>query len=369
MIRKFILVAIAVLMTAVASFAELRTDTKGQYPAVFAHRGCWFKGDVPENSLTAVRMAKRFGYAGVEIDVRETSDGVLVVLHDRTLKRTMRNAADYSPLSKDVAIADITFEDVRNNYVMISRHEQMREKIPTLEEVLLECKKHGLIAMMHTSTWAAYRMAHEIMGDGNWIAFTSREPSLDYARNKVGMTGPVLYAINASHPVDKVMAQLDAIGKPCGISTMDTKLLTSEYNKQFTDKGYEVQASVFRSPNDWNAYANGVTYQLTDFVVMPGQRMNLVETISGKSLTLSEGKTVSKAWPEMDYGAIVLRIKFKGTITVAVNGVTYKVTSDGKREECIGRRFCDAEPSFSLTADKKTKIKYYHVDLKEPTNL
>lgn len=45
-------------------------------------------------------MAARMGYAGIECDVKKTKDGHLVVLHDKTINRTMRNAVDYSLLTK-----------------------------------------------------------------------------------------------------------------------------------------------------------------------------------------------------------------------------------------------------------------------------
>ncbi|MGC2485347.1 MAG: glycerophosphodiester phosphodiesterase [Acidimicrobiales bacterium] len=47
---------------------------------VLAHRGAHF--NVRENTLDAFREAKELGVAGVELDVRRTSDGVLVVHHD-----------------------------------------------------------------------------------------------------------------------------------------------------------------------------------------------------------------------------------------------------------------------------------------------
>jgi glycerophosphoryl diester phosphodiesterase len=47
---------------------------------VLAHRGAHF--NVRENTLDAFREARELGVAGVELDVRRTSDGVLVVHHD-----------------------------------------------------------------------------------------------------------------------------------------------------------------------------------------------------------------------------------------------------------------------------------------------
>jgi glycerophosphoryl diester phosphodiesterase len=52
---------------------------------VTAHRGSSMTA--PENTLSAIEQALRDGADFVEIDVRETADGVLVLLHDRDLRR------------------------------------------------------------------------------------------------------------------------------------------------------------------------------------------------------------------------------------------------------------------------------------------
>ena len=53
----------------------------------FAHRGLHTRDRaVPENSLEAFRLAARAGY-GIELDVRLTRDGQVVVFHDNDLKR------------------------------------------------------------------------------------------------------------------------------------------------------------------------------------------------------------------------------------------------------------------------------------------
>src|SRR4051794_2489822 len=54
-------------------------------PRGFAHRGL-HGSDVPENSLAAFESAVALG-AGIECDVRLTSDGSAVVFHDADLAR------------------------------------------------------------------------------------------------------------------------------------------------------------------------------------------------------------------------------------------------------------------------------------------
>lgn len=55
-------------------------------PRVIAHRGG--RGLWPENTLYAFRKAADLGADVLEMDIRQTADGVLVVLHDETVDRT-----------------------------------------------------------------------------------------------------------------------------------------------------------------------------------------------------------------------------------------------------------------------------------------
>ncbi|ACQ78944.1 glycerophosphoryl diester phosphodiesterase [Beutenbergia cavernae DSM 12333] len=55
-------------------------------PLVAAHRGA--SATHPENTLLAFRAAVDAGADAIELDVRCSSDGVLVVIHDATLDRT-----------------------------------------------------------------------------------------------------------------------------------------------------------------------------------------------------------------------------------------------------------------------------------------
>lgn len=55
-------------------------------PAIIAHRGA--SADALENTLAALALALRQGADAIELDLRATSDGELVLLHDETLERT-----------------------------------------------------------------------------------------------------------------------------------------------------------------------------------------------------------------------------------------------------------------------------------------
>jgi glycerophosphoryl diester phosphodiesterase len=80
-------------------------------PLIVAHRGAW--DEAPQNSLAAVRRAAALGCDGIEIDVRRTADGQMVVVHDARLRwRSVRRLehrevrarmeAGQAPLLRDV---------------------------------------------------------------------------------------------------------------------------------------------------------------------------------------------------------------------------------------------------------------------------
>ena len=95
-------------------------------PWIVAHRGA--SADAPENTLAAVRLAWEQGADAVEVDLRLTRDGHVVVLHDATARRTA---------GVDLAVARATLAELRALDVGSFKGEAWRgETIPTLREVL-----------------------------------------------------------------------------------------------------------------------------------------------------------------------------------------------------------------------------------------
>lgn len=72
------------------TFAKIRQvdslNDIAQTPWIIAHRGA--SGDAPENTLSAFRLAVEQGCHAIELDVRMSRDGHLVVCHDATVDRT-----------------------------------------------------------------------------------------------------------------------------------------------------------------------------------------------------------------------------------------------------------------------------------------
>lgn len=85
MIRTTLIVAL-LMLRATPSSAQT-TPSKTAEVAFVAHRGGIVPG-YPENTLAAFREAIRHGAEVIEIDLRGTSDGAIVIMHDETVDRT-----------------------------------------------------------------------------------------------------------------------------------------------------------------------------------------------------------------------------------------------------------------------------------------
>ena len=117
-------------------------------PLVIAHRGA--SAIAPENTLAAFARALADGADGLELDVRLARDGVPIVIHDSTLRRTGRCAGVVSELtSGELGRIDIG-SWFNRAHPKLAQAKYSREVIPTLEQVFSVCQaqsrtQHALI--------------------------------------------------------------------------------------------------------------------------------------------------------------------------------------------------------------------------------
>ena len=96
---------------------------------VVAHRGDW--RNFPENSLEAIDNAVRMGVDIVELDVKKTKDGELILMHDRALDRTTTGKG---------LVSEATLDYIRGLKLKNGCNRRTIHKVPTLEEALLHAK-------------------------------------------------------------------------------------------------------------------------------------------------------------------------------------------------------------------------------------
>lgn len=95
------------------------------YPLFVAHRG---GGSLaPENTLSAMRTGTQFGYKMAEYDVKLSSDGVAILMHDSVLDRTTNGKGS----AGDLSFAEIAALDAGSWY----GPGFAGETVPTLEAI------------------------------------------------------------------------------------------------------------------------------------------------------------------------------------------------------------------------------------------
>lgn len=124
----------SVEIQAIEDLIQNLEDSENKEIIVVAHRGDW--RNAPENSLQAIQNCIDMGVDMVEIDVRETKDGHLVLMHDNTIDRTTK---------KKGKVKDYTLEQLKTFHLVDGLGMKTPHKIPSLEEALLLAKDNILV--------------------------------------------------------------------------------------------------------------------------------------------------------------------------------------------------------------------------------
>lgn len=118
----------------IESFIQNLEDAHNKEIIVVAHRGDW--RNAPENSLQAIENCIKMGVDMVEIDIQETKDGQLVLMHDYTIDRTTKATG---------LVKDWTLDSLKTLKLIDGLGVETNQKIPTLEEALRLCKDKILV--------------------------------------------------------------------------------------------------------------------------------------------------------------------------------------------------------------------------------
>ncbi len=126
-VTAILLILIILFLLCACIFVFMTTPGKFRWfdlPAEYCHRGCYDNEAVPENSLAAFRLCSEKELA-VELDVRPTKDGEIVVFHDETLQRVCCDGRN---------VRDLTLDELKALSLLGTE-----ERIPTFTEALEAC--------------------------------------------------------------------------------------------------------------------------------------------------------------------------------------------------------------------------------------
>ncbi len=157
---------------------SLLENPSDKYIMVAAHRGDWRYA--PENSLPAMENCIKMGVDILEIDVRKTKDGHLVLMHDKTVDRTTTGIGKVENLTLD----SLKKLRLKNGYGMPTQF-----NIPTLEEVMILAK--GKVLVFIDKAYPIIQEAYAILektGTTNQGIFEGKEPAENVKKDY-----PILY--------------------------------------------------------------------------------------------------------------------------------------------------------------------------------
>lgn len=205
---------------------------------VVAHRGDWRYQ--PENSIPALEHSIKVGADVVEVDLQRTKDGVLILMHDATLKRTTSykgKGGDEGKVSEKT-LAEIKKLTLKNGCGIRTPH-----KVPTLEEALIALKGRVLINLDKADRYfdEVYALLKKT-GTARQIIMKGKKPNDEVARLYGDYLNEVIYMPivdldkpGASEIIDGFLSGI----KPVAFELLykyDTNPLPKQLNKDLKGK-------------------------------------------------------------------------------------------------------------------------------------
>ena len=374
--RALGLLAVACLLAA-QGLGQSSGTGPSEHPRQFiAHRGVHLRSTIAgENSLEAIRYARRAGFATIETDVRLTADGQLVVMHDETLNRTCLKP-DGSGLKEEVAVAAVTLAELKTNYVLKADERQNRTPIPTLREYLRECKQQGLLPFIEPKLYDVtgrhfqdiIRLADDVMGRGNYI-ITSNNKANRVIRD-LGLRDVRLMGILYQTTFEEI----------AGLGNVIMAISTSRFSAaEFTVHAARTIAAkipVESHADDYPRFAvidaHAVDYVSTDLLapdLAPGAKLVARHRhfgdfrsdglMKGGGLSLPAGGAVRlKAdLPKVGFGGIYLDLELKGECTARLAHQEFTLKNPGLQRCRHQLMLYKVMPNFELLATRSCDIK------------
>ena len=220
-----LLVCLVQLAVAQNRIAEIRENLLGNYSdrvLVVSHRADW--RNAPENSLQGIRNCIDMGVDMVEIDLKKTKDGHLVLMHDKLINRTMNGKG----CPEDYTLAELQMLRLKNGAGCKTRHQ-----IPTFEEVMTLCK--GKIMVNVDKGYDYFKDAYAILKKTGTVDQCVVKAGLPYEQVKAE-NGDVLNKMIFMPVVNLHKADAEAV-----IDSYLTHMNPKAFELVFNNDGPEVQ--------------------------------------------------------------------------------------------------------------------------------
>lgn len=328
---------------------------------------------IPSQSLADVSKAKRLGFDVIELNVHKTSDGKYITIHGNQNKFGQQvQLTDGSTTIQNELISSKTYDYIKENVRYASDYEQYRTTIPTLEDMLYECKIHGIHPYIQYADDGVIPIADKILGKGQYILGTYEDDRPD------GYDGICMAWLKISN-LDDLMKKADKTGGlySCGLDVTNSAFssYTDDEWRNLTsalhERGYRVNfAPVYANPpKTQKMYEYGFDLSSSGWEINDFDSGNLKDissdltfaefthagTVTDGVLLLPSTKNISPLnggdIPTVFLGGASLSVRFKGTLHIGLGRyIDHDFVSDGKHEICLTSFFENAKPTFYAKA-------------------
>ncbi|MFD2584239.1 glycerophosphodiester phosphodiesterase family protein [Pedobacter vanadiisoli] len=139
---KTIIIQLFMALIALTGFAQSKPEAslkevfnpKGKTVLVTAHRGDW--RNTPENSIQALKNCIAMGVDIMELDLKKTKDGHLVIMHDQTIDRTTTGKGN---------VSDYNLAELKAFFLRSGSGHPTKHHVPTFTEILALAKDKIII--------------------------------------------------------------------------------------------------------------------------------------------------------------------------------------------------------------------------------
>lgn len=132
MVKKALIILLVIMVSIMVADnqSSRRFVVKGKNVKVIGHRGSCKRA--PENTISSILCAAEDKADYAELDVQETKDGVVILMHDYNLKRVAK---------VDKNISEMSYKDIEKLDIGSVYSKKFRgERIPTLDQVIKASK-------------------------------------------------------------------------------------------------------------------------------------------------------------------------------------------------------------------------------------
>ncbi len=235
-----ILILLSLFTFLACSNEESKMETTKKNIVVVAHRGA--SGYAPENTLSAMKKAIEMNAEMSELDVQETADGEIILLHDNTLKKTT---------GVDGNIWEINYADLKGlDAGSWFSEEYKNEPIPTMQEVIdlvkgkmkinIELKANGHEKMLAERTLKIVE-ANNFIDQVVFTSFKFAEADRIRELNPKAKVGYIFGRL--PEDVDVFTADVDLL-------SVNIRTVNSEFMKKAKENGKEVAVWTVNKPED-----------------------------------------------------------------------------------------------------------------------